>query len=123
MIRYLDYSKNQRSLFEGYKILGAQEVLENFGQDIERLNLFMVEIKNQGDDKVSLTWDFPQLSLIDIQDVDYYEETLIDPQEKEERLSVCFLKQNEAKEFINKVQRQEALFPRYVPQTIIISPE
>ena len=125
MIRYTDYSKSgtRFDLLEGYRILNGDEVLENFDPNTERMNLYMVGIENLDNGEISLTWPIPQLSLMDAQDVDYYDETLEAPQEDEKAINVCFLNEIDAKKFIKKIKRGGLVFPKFVPQAIIVSPE
>lgn len=125
MIKYTDYSKSgtRFDLLEGYRILNGDEVLENFDPNTERMNLYMVGIENLDNGEISLTWPIPQLSLMDAQDVDYYDETLEAPQEDEKAINVCFLNEIDAKKFIKKIKRGGLVFPKFVPQAIIVSPE
>jgi hypothetical protein len=120
MIKYTDYSKSRFDLLEGYRILRGEEVLEFFDQDAERIILNLVKIENLDNGEISLTYDTPQLSLMYTQDVDYYEETLIAPQEDEKAINVCFLNKIDAKEFIEKIKRDGPVFPKFVPPTIIV---
>ena len=125
MIKYTDYSKSRIrfDLLEGYRILSGEEVLENFDQNGESLNLYMVKIGNSEGGEISLTFDTPQLALMDSRDVDYYNETLEAPQEDEKTIKVCFLNEIDAKEFIKRIKRGGLVFPKFVPQAIIVSPE
>lgn len=123
MIKFLEYLRLGKNLLEGYIILSAQEVLEYFDQNAaDRITLYMVEIRDLGNGEISLTQDLPQPAIMDSVDVDYYEETFLNLKEDEEKINICFLKAKEAENFIKQLQKQDIIFPKFVPQVLMVSP-
>lgn len=123
MIRYIDYSRLAIDMFQGYRVLEANEVLENFDQEMDDLDIYIVRVKNLGGNNIHLIFDKPELASLSSPDVEYYEETLLSPKEDEKDLTVCFLKEEDAKIFDKKIRGQKIIFPKFVPQTVIIGPE
>lgn len=123
MIKFLEYLRLGKNLLEGYIILSAQEVLKYFDQNAaDRITLYMVEIRDSGNGEISLTQDLPQPAIMDAVDVDYYEETFLNLKEGEEKINICFLKAKEAENFIKQLQKQDIIFPKFVPQVLMVSP-
>jgi hypothetical protein len=125
MIKYTDYSKSKirSDLLEGYRILKGEEILENFDQNTRVMNLYLVGVRNSGNGEISSIWDTPRLSLMETQDVDYYDEALETPQRNEKAINVCFLNKIDAEEFIKKIKMGGLIFPKFIPRVIIVSPE
>lgn len=87
------------------------------------MNFYTIEVENLVNGEISLTWDTPHLALMDAQDVDYYDETLEAPRENEKDINVFFLNEIDAEKFIMKIKRGGLIFPKFTPQSIIVSPE